>query len=181
MTVGDEPTYFETLDRFTTIIREKDPEGLEFSYTRMEDENHGSIPHLSIYSGLESIYSGWQIPKETFNQGLAAIDKHYQVLSKKYGYEISTPEYTLNFLGYTYMRNDNLEKAIKVFKENVKRYPGSANVYDSLGEAYEKDNQLGQAAKNYEKAVRLGEKNDHPYLKTFKANLERIQQDQAQK
>ena len=67
-----------------------------------------------------------------------------------------------------------IDEAIKVFKENVKRFPASSNVYDSLGEAYEYDGQLTEAEKNYAKAVEIGEKEQHAFLETYKVNLNRI-------
>ena len=63
MTVGNEPDYYEALASFEEIIKEKSPKGFDFTYVKMENENHGSIPHLSIYKGLESIYSGWKLSK----------------------------------------------------------------------------------------------------------------------
>jgi tetratricopeptide (TPR) repeat protein len=112
---------------------------------------------------------------------LATIDKHYQILTKKYGYEIPTPEYTVNALGYSYLGEKKFDEAIKVFKENVKRYPKSANVYDSLGEAYENNDQLAEAEKNYTIAVKIAEKEDHAYLKTYEDNLKRVQTTLAEK
>ncbi len=41
-----------------------------------------------------------------------------------------------NFLGYTYLEDDMIDKALEVFKLNVKLYPTAWNTYDSLGEAY---------------------------------------------
>jgi Tfp pilus assembly protein PilF len=38
---------------------------------------------------------------------------------------------------------------------NVEVYPKSANVYDSLGEAYWKKGQEDQAIKNYKKALEI--------------------------
>ncbi len=182
MTLGDEPKYVESVEKFTQIIETKSPTGLEFSYTQMKDENHGSIPHLSIYNGLESIYSDWQLPKDKYKEGLASIDEHYKFLTDKYGYKIETPEYTINGLGYYYLqKEENTDKAIKVFKENAKRFPASANVYDSLGEAYEKSGQNEKAEKNYEKAVELAEKENHPYLKVFTDNLNRVQENLAER
>ena len=35
----------------------------------MKNENHGTIPHLSVYNGLESIYEGWRLPKDAFSSG----------------------------------------------------------------------------------------------------------------
>ena len=182
MTLGDEPKYVESLEKFTKIVELNSPEGLEFSYTQMKDENHGSITHLSIYNGLESIYSDWQLPKDKYKEGLASIDEHYKFLTDKYGYKIETPEYTINGLGYFYMqKEEDTEKAIKIFKENVKRYPESANVYDSLGEAYETNGQFAEAEKKYAKAVKIAEKENHAFLKTYKDNLIRIQTTLAEK
>jgi hypothetical protein len=176
MTVGDEPNYFEALEEFTEFVEEKDPKGLEFEYVQMLNDDHGSVPHLSIYDGLLFIYDGWKIDKDLYNEGLAAIDKHYTKLSKKFGYEITTPEYTINRLGYNYLANEEIDKAIVVFQENVKRFPSSANVYDSLGEAYENNGQLEKAKANYAKAVELAEKKKHPNLTIYKKNLQRVQE-----
>ena len=109
------------------------------------------------------------------------MDKHYDNLSEKYGYKIAASENTINALGYQFLGEKNYDEAIKVFKENVKRFPASANVYDSLGEAYEKNGQLSEAEINYAKAVNLGEADDHAYLKTFKENLNRVETILAEK
>lgn len=174
MTLGDEPPYIPAIDKFISIIENKSSDKLEFTYVHMEEETHGSIPHLSIYQGLESIYSGWVLTKEKYEEGLAAIDDHYKDMSEKYNYDIQTPEYVLNFLGYNYLNKKEFEKAIEVFQENIKRFPKSANVYDSLGEAYENNEQFELAKKNYAKACELVEEDD-PNLKVFKENLKRIQ------
>jgi len=109
-----------------------------------------------------------------YQEGITAIDKHYKNLSKKYGYEITTPEYTINRLGYNYLANDEVAMAISVFQSNANRFPASANVYDSLGEAYEKSGQLDKAEVNYAKAVEIAEAKEHPNLKIYTQNLERV-------
>ena len=67
-----------------------------------------------------------------------------------------------------------IPNSITVFKENVKRFPKSSNVYDSLGEAYEGSGDLELAKENYQKAVKIGEEEQHPNLKVYKKNLERV-------
>lgn len=176
MTVGNEPNYFEALDQFTKTVETKSPKGLEFEYLQMLADDHGSVPHLSIYNGLLFIYSDWKLDPEAFKEGLASIDKHYKNISKKYDYEITTPEYTINRLGYTYLANNDFDDAITVFKENVERFSKSANVYDSLGEAFEKAGQNDLAASNYKKAVEIAIKKEHPNLKIYEKNLERMQE-----
>lgn len=175
MTVGNEPNYFEALGQFAKIVNQKSPKGLDFKYVQMLDDDHGSGPHLSIYNGLLFIYDGWKLDAEMYQEGLTAIDKHYKNLSKKYGYEITTPEYIINRLGYNYLANDEVEMAISVFQENVNRFPNSANVYDSLGEAYEKSGQLDKAETNYAKSAAIAEQKKHPNLMIYKQNLERVQ------
>lgn len=181
VTLGDEPKYTESVETFVKMVETTSPKGLEISYTHMEKENHTTIPHLSIYYGLEAIYADWRLPKETLKEGLAGVNKHYEKLSKKYGYKITASEGTINALGYQYIANKNYDEAIKVFKQNVKQYPKSANVYDSLGEAYEYNEQLSDAEKNYAKAVEIGEEEDHAFLETYKTNLNRIQIQLAEK
>ena len=174
MTLGDEPPYIPAIDKFISIIETKAPKNLEFTYTQMIEETHGSIPHLSIYQGLEKLYDGWALPKEKYEEGLAAIDDHYKIISEKFNYDIQTPEYVINYLGYNYLNKKEFEKAIEVFQENIIRFPESANVYDSLGEAYENNEQFELAKENYAKACELVEEDD-PNLKVFKENLKRMQ------
>lgn len=180
MTVGNEPDYFATLSDFENIVQKKSPKNFKFSYRIFEDDNHNTVPHLSIYYGLESIYSGWKLPKEVYVSGLAAIDNHFKEISKKYGYEIVTPEGTINQLGYYYLNKKDRTTAIQVFTENVNRYPASANVYDSLGEAYENNDQLTEASENYQKAYDLAKATNHPNLSIYEDNLKRSQRKLAQ-
>jgi len=175
MTVGNEPDYFDPLEEFSTSLREKTRGTVDFQYEKMLAEDHASVPYISLFNGIRFIFSDWQLPREKFGEGLAAIDEHYTSVSSKYGYKIETPENVINLLGYTYLRNNEIETAISVFLENVKRYPGSANAYDSLGEGYENFNQDKLAEENYQKAYDLGLKSSDPNTPVYKTNLERMQ------
>jgi predicted alpha/beta superfamily hydrolase len=177
MTVGDEPAYYAAVDKFTALIDSLAPINLDYTYFHMPAENHGTIPHKTIYDGLEKLFAGWALTREIMEQGLDAIDDHFKAISEKYGYENPTPELTINMLGYNYLMNKEVEKAIQVFQENVKRYPDSANVYDSLGEAYENNEQFELAKENYAKALDLVKEED-PNREIFQKNLTRMQEKQ---
>lgn len=176
MTLGDEPAYVETLNKFRATVDKKSPVGLDLTYTTYPNENHSSVPHLSIYDGVKSIFAGWKLPQETIDKGLPAIDKHYAELSEEFDYPVKTPEALINQLGYAHMNKGDMNGAISIFKENAERFPASPNVYDSLGEAYEKNDQQQEAVKNYEKAVELAEKSQHFNLKIYKTNLARARE-----
>jgi len=164
---------------FAAALQDHAPETFEWEFVLMEEETHGSIPHRTTYKALELLYDTWSIPSFVAfadEEGLAAFDAHYAALSKKYGYEITTPEATVNQLGYYYIGQERTEEAIAVLKRNVEVYPGSANVYDSLGDAYDAAGQYGLARNNYEKAVELAEATNSQFLDVYRANLERIRE-----
>jgi predicted alpha/beta superfamily hydrolase len=174
MTVGNEDRYFETLEEYASIMKEKAGESVKFKYVKMLEEDHGTTPYLSVFSGLKFIFADWQLPREMLQEDLEHIDSHYMQISKRYGIEVHTPEAVINVLGYGYLQAEDFDKAIATFKTNVERYPGSTNVYDSLGEAYENHGDSEQAAKSYKKAVSLGEKNGDANLPVYKTNLKRV-------
>jgi tetratricopeptide (TPR) repeat protein len=64
-------------------------------------------------------------------------------------------EVDMNARGYGLIGEKKVDEAIEVFKKNVKDYPGSWNVYDSLGEAYATKGDKKQALANYSKALEM--------------------------
>jgi tetratricopeptide (TPR) repeat protein len=77
-------------------------------------------------------------------------------------------ENELNNYGYTLMNNGQMEQAIEVFTLNTTKYPGSANTFDSLGEAYVTKGDNKNAIKNFKKSLTL-----NPNANT-KANSEKF-------
>jgi Tfp pilus assembly protein PilF len=77
-------------------------------------------------------------------------------------------------MGYQFLSDGKPEEAIAVFKANVERYPNSANVYDSLAEAYERGGRMDLAEPLYDKARILGQQNNDPNAAVYKANYERV-------
>ncbi|MEI6613386.1 MAG: alpha/beta fold hydrolase [Chrysiogenales bacterium] len=68
-------------------------------------------------------------------------------------------ENEMNRLGYTYLQEGKIKDAIELLRINTVAFPDSANVFDSLGEAYMKDGQNGPAIVNYEKSLLLNPNN----------------------
>jgi len=66
-----------------------------------------------------------------------------------------------NYLGYRYLEDDMMDKALKVFKLNVELYPKAWNPYDSLGEAYALMGDKDLAIENYKKSIELNPDNEH--------------------
>jgi tetratricopeptide (TPR) repeat protein len=70
-------------------------------------------------------------------------------------------ENNINEVGYKLLEEKKFEDAIDIFKKNVKLYPKSSNVYDSLGEAYMKNGDKELAIKNYQMSLELDPKNNN--------------------
>jgi pimeloyl-ACP methyl ester carboxylesterase len=69
-------------------------------------------------------------------------------------------EAALNALGYKFLyERKQLEDAIAIFQLNVEAYPASANVYDSLAEAYLGQGRKDLAERNYRKSLELNPRN----------------------
>jgi dienelactone hydrolase len=65
------------------------------------------------------------------------------------------PEFIVNLLGYEHMQAGDIKGALEILKLNAMAYPDSANVYDSVSDAYLADGQKDMALQNAKKAVEL--------------------------
>lgn len=167
----------ECFDRFKEALSKTNIKDFEWQAERFADEDHGSVVLRSHYFGLRKVYDGWQGPRDLKSGavlgGLKGAEAHYKRLSDRFGYTIPVPENLINQIGYQFLFDGKPEEAIATFKANVERYPDSANVYDSLAEAYERGGRIDLAEPLYEKAKTLGEQNHDPDTATFKTHYER--------
>ena len=176
--IGNEPGAIgEDFDKFKELLSKTNIKGFEWQAERMADEDHGSVVLRSHYFGLRKVYEAWQAPRDPKSGavigGLQGADAHYKKLSERFGYSIPVPENLINQIGYQYLFDGKPEEAIAAFKTNVERYPASANVYDSLAEAYERGGRIDLAEPLYDKARTLGQQNNDPNAAVFTANYER--------
>jgi dienelactone hydrolase len=76
----------------------------------------------------------WKLVEET--GGAARAYEIFEEARKKDPSVVLFPEIEMNALGYGRLQGGQIEEAILLFKMNVAAYPESANVYDSLGDAF---------------------------------------------
>jgi tetratricopeptide (TPR) repeat protein len=154
------------------LLKRAKPKELEYEFREFKGENHSSALFPSYYTGLRMIYDNWAAPE---SGTLSDVEAHYRKLSSRYGYSILPPENLVNRIGYILLQSEKLDDAIAAFKKNAANYPDSPNVYDSLGEGYEKAGRLKHARDSYEKGYRMAEAhNDTQLAPIVKANYERV-------
>ena len=93
------------------------------------------------------------------SDGTAAMIEAYHVVKKRYPPE-RFYETLLNRLGYRFLQNGQLDKAIAVFELNVAEYPDAFNPWDSLGEGYMIKGDREKAIENYRKSLELNPDNE---------------------
>ena len=172
ISIGDEPDYVKSFNSFQDLLKRAKPKDLEYEFRQFKEENHGSVVLPTYYNGLRKVFENWPPPA---TGSISDLENHYKKLSKRFGYDIFIPEELINRAGYQMLNAKKIPEAIELFRKNVENYPNSANVYDSLGEAYEKNRQAKQATENYEKAYKLAKaQGDEQRAQIFKANLDRV-------
>lgn len=93
-------------------------------------------------------------------------------------YSLNHPQ-SLNSIAYELVSDGKSDLAIKLFKLNTHLFPNEANVYDSLGEAYEGNKEYDLALQNYEKAIEVAKMNSDLSLNSFTATLERFKKEHS--
>ncbi|HSE98134.1 MAG TPA: alpha/beta hydrolase-fold protein, partial [Blastocatellia bacterium] len=134
VTLGNESgPIAEGYKKFNDLLAAIRPKGLEWEAQRMEDEDHGTVVLRSHYFGLRKVFDGWQIARDPQTGAvigeLKGAEEHYRKLSQRFSYTILVPELLINQIGYQILNAGKNQEAIAVFKSNIERYPGSANVY----------------------------------------------------
>ncbi|HEY0760773.1 MAG TPA: FKBP-type peptidyl-prolyl cis-trans isomerase [Pyrinomonadaceae bacterium] len=102
-------------------------------------------------------------------KGLEAMVEEFHRLKSVSDPDLFVGESDINAFGYSLLRGKQLNDAIAVFKLNVEAYPQSANVYDSLGEAYLIAVNREKAIENYQKALALD-----PTMESAKQALKKL-------
>ncbi|MCU0293433.1 MAG: MBL fold metallo-hydrolase [Thermoanaerobaculaceae bacterium] len=123
-------------------------------------------PGCNLRNNYSTILEMWQVvtKQESAAARLYALidegageDAIHQVVADRN----STPsryfflEDQINGYGYRFLQQDKVPQAIAMFKANVELFPGSWNVFDSLGEALLKAGDVAGATAMYEKSLAL--------------------------
>jgi len=137
--------------------------GLNSQFKYYNDDNHGSVPLIAEYDALHFIFNFYKF-NLTFSDFMdttiafpVKIEKHYKEISKKMGYSVKPSEGQINNSGYRSLNRKSYKQAEYFFKLNIENYPGSYNVYDSLGDYYVAVGDKTNAIINFQKSLAIKE------------------------
>jgi predicted alpha/beta superfamily hydrolase len=152
-----------------TASSSRSANGLNFSWKYYGDDDHGSVPLISEYDALRFIFNFYKLPNDP---KVTADDlaRHYELISSKLGYSMLPPQDKINEAGYYFLGIRKFDQAFGFFSLNIKNYPRSANVYDSMGDYYVAVNDKEKAAGFFKKALNIQE---HPTTRKKLEDLEK--------
>ena len=140
----------------------------KFAYLKNWDIWEISSPENVIKEHRRNVQLFWaqlqnfasdQIEKTIEEKGIHAAIRQYYELSRNPASKYYFDEPSFNALGYKLLSNNQYLEAITVFKLNAETYPQSANVYDSLAEAYMKSGNTDLAIVYYRKSLQFNPEN----------------------
>lgn len=114
--------------------------------------------NLAKYISESLVY---QLEKEIYPIGIEKAARNFSRIKASGENKLTYKENDLNTLGYTLLNRNMNAEAIKVLKLALDVYPKSANLYDSLGEAYMKIGDNRNAIINYEKSLDFNPANNN--------------------
>jgi tetratricopeptide (TPR) repeat protein len=123
------------------------------SFKDYADNKDAAIEAISKYKPRPSLT---ELVRADFDPGnMAAVKTKLIEFRKDPANEFVSVEAEINTTGYRLLADQRTAQAIELFKLNTELYPDSANVFDSLGEAFESANRKDEAIKAFEKALQI--------------------------
>ena len=171
-----EPAIATATHRMVAHLDSVKPVSLAYSYHHYSGANHGMTPLVSLIDGVQYLFEPMSVASlpisslgpstdsaEVMRAYLASRTR-YVAGARSLGFESSAlPEAQVNQLAYSVLVALHLPKlAVWLFRENVRDYPQSANVYDSLGDGLLALGDTASAAAQFRRALAVARQAGQP-------------------
>lgn len=160
----DNNTFF-VADMYKKFQFVQHPKTKEWYLSEITDghENEVSYDYLKVADSFKT--PSMYLKDKVYDKALLG----YLEIQKQDSTSVFINEGDFNRLGYDFLRENQYQDAINVFKMNVALYPESDNVYDSLADAYLRSGDSLQAFVNYSKALEYnsGNKRAKNYVELY--------------
>ncbi len=147
-------------------------DGDVYTFVYLTNGSAGNVWSRTLLDSAMAVVAPDRFPMEALSERLVAYATQAPgtggALAQANVIRASTPfdgallERSINDAGYGIRENLGIAPAIRVFELNTQLFPGSANVWDSLAEAYQAKGDAKKARALYDKARRLAPRQDRP-------------------
>lgn len=161
---------------------------LELQYRHYPSDGHGTTPLYGFADGLRTAFAPLTVPADslytalttptprdsaTFVEAFDAAAERYASAARRLGLAPELPEPTREMLGYIAMEA-HPGLALSIFRDNVNRFPTSANAHNLLGDALLAAGDSAAATVQLQGAVRLAAWTHDPVGEEAKGKLEAL-------
>ncbi|MEO9742942.1 MAG: alpha/beta hydrolase-fold protein [Ekhidna sp.] len=145
---GELPNF---VSEFSRVVADHKPES--FTYKVDELVNQGHVPAIDFTMFLLALYPDFN-PIENLDS-LDKVIQHFEMLSKRYGYEILPPVSVLMDLGFDNIISKDLDVAEEIYQYSLEVYPEGKLLYVGMGVVRRNQGQLENAKLMFEKALEI--------------------------
>ena len=140
-------------------------------------------PHAALGESLKWLFDGWALPDITDlaaqpgGAGWATIDAHFARLSERFGFAAVPHEDIADNAAGALVRQRRFDDAVRVLEKNRELHPGSARVWNHLGDAYRAMCRWPESREHYSKAHDLARAMSYANVSNYAMELSRITQE----
>lgn len=155
--------HIRSILQLKSTLEKSNQNGLRFSSKYYPTDDHGSVPLITEYDALHFIFDFYPMKmgiKEFLDSTInlaSKFEKHFDSISNKIGYQLKPTESMINELAYNLLSSKQFKKSEQLFQLNIKNYPKSFNVFDSMGDYYTAMGDQSNAIKYFQKALTIKE------------------------
>ena len=141
-----------------SLLLEKSPKSMDWSYKILMDEEHSSTPFSTLYQGIKKYYATYPVlyfqTLDKYHQagGMQYVEDYYKTRAKKYGFSPEILSWTKYTLVRSAMRGDDFiqfESLMKVFNSNAFLSELRESRTYEIAEYYEKNKKFNKAIDIY--------------------------------
>jgi len=175
MNIGEEAGIMrERYDGMQQTMQNSKAQNLRFKSDAFAGVSHNLTSAAGAFNAYHGLFLSKHMPLSALGDDVSSIDAYYQRLSQQWGEQIAPPDRAVRMLGYSLTDNQQFERAIEVFKYNIKNYPKSAYALSALSYGYEMLGNTRQALVQIEAAIAVAD-DSYPYLDYLKETKTRLE------
>lgn len=160
-------------NKYKQLLQRYKPKGFNYNIELDNEENHSTSAMVGHNKAYRQLYKKIQCPKDVIAQGFPAIEQYYSKLSKTYGAEIKASYNTLAQVAGIAFDNKDITAAINAYESIILMFPHLSDPYYRLSYIYEANDDLANAIKNIDKALKISidENVENNKYKSFRAYI----------
>ncbi|ALQ56266.1 Esterase [Pseudoalteromonas issachenkonii] len=164
----------ERYDELQQSLQSSEVRGLRFFSDAFDGISHGLTSAAGAFNAFYNLFLPKHMPISALTDDVASIDAYYQNLSQQWGEQVSPPDRAVRLLGYNLTDSKQFNRAIEVFKYNIKNHPKSVSAISALSYGYEMQGNISQALAHMESALAIAD-DSYPYINYLKETKARLQ------